>query len=99
MKAFRPKRTTRAKLALALEVAGAPAAMIARAVDGYYDDYLSPLPAPIVQLVDDCEAAGLPALAARARAGEWDGQRWEAEAWAQSPEGREVFRQLRGGTP
>jgi len=95
MKAHRPQRTTRAKLALALEVAGAPAAMIAQAVDGYYDDYLSPLAAPISQLVHDARAAGLPGIAARAQNGEFDGQRWEAVAWAKSPEGQAVFRRLR----
>lgn len=99
MKAHRPQRrqSTRAKLAQALAAAGAPAHMIAQATDGYYDDYRSSLGAPIVQLVRDATAAGLPGIAARAQAGEFDGQRWEAEAWAKSPEGREAFKALRRG--
>ena len=58
-------------------------------------NYLSSEPLPTVQLVQDLEAAGLPALAARVKAGEFDGQRWEAEAWAKSPEGRATFQELR----
>jgi len=97
MKAKRPKQTARAKLAAALASASAPAEMISKAVEGYYDDYLSPLATPIYQLVLDAEAAGLPDIAARAKAGIFDAQRWEAEAWAKSPEGRAAFWELRQG--
>ena len=45
---------TTVKLARALrEIPGVPEAMIRRAVDGHYHDYLSPLAMPEVQLVAD----------------------------------------------
>lgn len=42
--------------------------MAAKASTGYYDDFLSPLPAPATQLAADLAEAGTPgALALRAR--------------------------------
>jgi len=57
--------------------------MAQRAADGYYHDFLSPLSTPMIQLVDDLEAAGTPAaLALRTRAinGEFDAAPGEEEA-------------------
>jgi hypothetical protein len=71
--------------------------MIQKAIDGAYDDYLSASPSPIADLINDCRAHRLYALAAQAAAGVFDGQRWEAEAWAKSPDGRAVFAELRRG--
>jgi hypothetical protein len=99
---------TTAKLAKALAaIPGVPRAMIQRAVDGYYHDYLSPLAMPEIQLVSDLrELAAAPAtprdsrpllreMSQRVVDGEFDASREESDAWAASPEGRETFRQLR----
>lgn len=88
---------TSERLAQDLEAAGAPGAMIARAREGYYDDFRSELAFPCVQLVTDLRAAGLHALAARATQGEWDATPAEADAWARSPEGRQTFGELLRG--
>jgi hypothetical protein len=98
---------TTAKLARALSaIPGVPRDMIARAVDGYYHDYLSPLTFPEIQLVADLrELAGLPAtprdsrpllraLAQSVIDGEHDATKEESDAWAASPEGQETLRQL-----
>lgn len=55
--------------------------MESKARAGYYDDYMSPLATPIVQLVKDLSAVNREDLAKRAMNGEWDGTREEAEAW------------------
>jgi hypothetical protein len=99
---------TTAKLARALsEVPGMPRDMIARAVEGYYHDYLSPLAMPELQLLADLHElhaepttgpkarAALAALIARHAAGEFDASKEESDAWAASPEGRETFARLR----
>ena len=99
---------TTAKLAAALsEIPGVPEAMIKRAVDGYYHDYLSPLATPEIQLVKDLrELASRPATPRNSRPllrataqrvidGEFDASKEEADEWARSPEGQETFRQLR----
>ena len=85
---------TTEKLAQALKKAGAPAAMIAFAREGKYDDYKSDLANPIMQLVTEARAAGLDDIADRAIGGEFDGQTWEADEWAKSPEGRATFKQF-----
>jgi hypothetical protein len=92
-KAKRRQPTTE-KLAQALEAAGAPADLVHRARAGDFDDYKSELAMPITALVQEARRLGLDDIAERAEAGDFDAQGWEAEAWAQSPEGREVFRQL-----
>lgn len=89
--------STTERLAAALQAAGVAPAMVARARAGYYDDYKSPLAFPCMQLVADLEQAGQRDLAARARHGEWDGTKEEAEAWAASPDGQAAFRDLLGG--
>lgn len=67
------------------------------AAQGYYDDWESALAFPIVQLVTDLEAAGRPDLAQRARNGEWDCTREEADAWAASPDGQATLAKLNKG--
>ena len=87
---------TTEKLARALEAVNDSklAEMIRRAREGYYDDFRSPLALPTVQLVHDLIAAGQREMADRAIDGEWDATKEEGEAWARSPEGQEVFREL-----
>jgi hypothetical protein len=58
---------------------------------GYYDDYHSELATPIIQLVMDLTAAGRNDLADRARNGEFDGTKEEAEAWFER-EGKDLLR-------
>lgn len=99
---------TTAKLASALSaIPGVPREMIQRAIDGYYHDFLSPLTFPEIQLVSDLrDLAKLPAtprlsrpllreLAQAVIDGKYDASPEESEAWANSPEGRDIFRQLR----
>lgn len=90
---------TTERLAKALEALNNPRAapMIKRAREGHYDDYLSPLAAPISALVKDAQEIGEPAFAQRAIHGEFDGTKEESDAWAASPEGQATFRQLMGG--
>lgn len=71
--------------------------MAAKAREGYYHDFLSPLDTPCMQLVNDLAAVGTAAaMAIRARAidGEFDASAEESKAWADSPEGREAFGML-----
>ena len=81
------RKPTTERLAEALELMHAPPAMIKRARDGYYDDFKSPLELPIVALVRHAQQAGLKRIAERAINGEFDAQPWEAEEWANTPEG------------
>lgn len=60
------------------------------ALAGRYDDYESEHDTPCLDLVRDLEAAGAGDLADRARNGEWDGTREEAEAWFER-EGRHLL--------
>lgn len=100
---------TTAKLARALEaVPGVPAAMIQRARDGYYHDFLSPLATPEMQLVADLrELASKPATPRNSRDllrelaqavidGEYDASKEESDQWAASPEGQALFAELAG---
>jgi hypothetical protein len=89
-------RTTE-RLAAAMQVAHCPPAMVQRARDGWYDDFRSPLVAPCIELVADLERIGQRKLAQRARNGEFDATRDEAEAWRRSEEGQAAFRDLSGG--
>lgn len=64
---------------------------------GLYHDYLSPLAMPCVALTKHLLDIGTPeamALRQRAVAGEFDASQAEAEAWADSQEGRETFAML-----
>jgi len=67
--------------------------MAARAAEGYYHDYLSPLPMPEKKLCDELTIAGTPAalaLCERVKLGDYDAseeEEEEEEEWASSPEG------------
>jgi hypothetical protein len=85
---------TSEKLARALEAAGAPAAMATAARAGCYDDYKSDSATPCVDLVNDLARLmstpryaineAIRELFGRARNGEFDAQKWESDAWAES---------------
>ena len=81
---------TKDRLAADLDAAGAPAWMSALAREGGYDDYESATPMPIIRLVQDCQAAGLTALAQRAMQGDYDATLEEGNAWMQR-EGRHLL--------
>jgi hypothetical protein len=73
--------TTIQKLVEALTNAGAPEKMIKKARQGYYDDYASPLVAPISQLVFDAKKYGLGDICQRAIEGDFDGTKEEGDEW------------------
>ena len=83
--------STKERLARAMEAAsilaravgrpGVPAALIAKARAGGFDDYEADSPAPIIDLVNALRRVGFSDLAQRAIDGEFDGTREEAEAW------------------
>lgn len=83
-------------LAQELEKAGL-AAMAAKAREGYYHDFLSPLAMPCQQLAADLlEVGTVEALMLRQRHinGEFDANTEESEEWAKSLEGRRAMREL-----
>jgi hypothetical protein len=87
---------TKDLLAEALAEAGLPD-MAARAREGYYHDFLSPLASPALQLAEDLRAAGTPAARAlreRHLEGKFDASDDEANEWAASIEGQEIFGQF-----
>lgn len=88
---------TTEKLAKALEEAGAPLEMIEKAHRGFYDDYKSPIGNPIMQLVIDSRAHRLHDIEQRAKDGEFDGTKEEADAWSGSEEGQQMLREFMGG--
>ena len=66
-------------------------AMSIKAAQGYYHDFLSPLPMPCQQLAADLKAAGTPAALAlldRHLNGEFDASKEESDEWARSPDGQ-----------
>ncbi len=65
-----------------------------RARAAEYDDFESGSVTPIGDLVAALRQTGDEDLAKRAMEGEWDGTAEESEAWAASPEGREMIRGL-----
>lgn len=88
---------TTARLAKALEEAGAPDSMVRAARGGRYDDYKCEESAtPCVDLVNHLAAlTNTPQFAvnekivdlrARAMKGEFDAQKWESDEWARSVE-------------
>lgn len=90
---------TKDRLAEALDQAGLPT-MAARARKGYYDDFLSELPLPIITLCKELaltDTAAARALRARVVNGEFDATSEESDAWAESPDGQETFRRLMEG--
>lgn len=74
-------KRTKDKLAKALKEANAPKWMIDRALIGYYDDFEGTIAMPIVVLVNDCHDNGLEDIADRAKDGEFDSTKEEAEEW------------------
>lgn len=71
--------------------------MAAKAREGYYHDFLSPLDRPELTLVHELRLIGTPgAMALRQRAinGDFDARLEESEAWAKSADGQEASRQL-----
>lgn len=82
---------TTERLAAALEEERAPKWMVDAARVGRYDDYKSELAFPIMQLVRDSRFYNLTRIVRRAKDGEFDGTRQEADAWAASEEGRKIF--------
>jgi hypothetical protein len=87
---------TKDKLAAELTKAGLHE-MAAMASQGFYDDFLSPLDTPCLQLAHDLAQAATPAaLALRERHlnGEFDATLEESDAWADSPEGQAAFQSL-----
>jgi hypothetical protein len=87
---------TKDKLAAELERAGLHL-MAAKAREGWYHDFLSPLDFPEMQLDHDLAIAGTPAaLALRERHhnGEFDASIEESDAWAESPDGQATINKL-----
>lgn len=81
---------TKDRLAHELEIIGL-ADMAAKAREGYYDDFLSPLDAPIMALVTELAGVrSMQAIGLRQRVinGEFDATTAESDAWAASPEGQ-----------
>jgi len=94
------RKPTTERLAEALSLAGAPKWMIDNANAGVYDDFKSPHALPIMTLVFDAQSCGLPTIIDRAKAGEFDGTKEEADEWANSADGRATFSEfLRGLKP
>lgn len=73
--------TTKERLALALEEAGAPKKMVEQARAGRFDIYESQSRTPLRDLVDIAAWTGLTDIADRAMRGEWDGTVEEARAY------------------
>lgn len=83
---------TKDRLAEALEKAGCHAAA-ELAARGYYDDYLSPLALPAMQLVKDLSKIDTPearAIIERVKDGDFDATAEEADAWARSVDGQQA---------
>lgn len=72
----------------------AQAALLERARADYYNDYFGEPDEPLIALVRDARAAGLPGIADQAINGDFDGTKAEADEWAASPEGQETFAEL-----
>jgi len=77
--------------------------MAAKAKQGWYHDFLSPLNAPELQLSMDLVEASMAGnkhateLRHRHHAGEFDATKEESDEWAESQEGKEMFRRLIDG--
>lgn len=93
-----PDGSTRERLAQALAEAGAPTGMIAAARAGRWDDFLSDHPMPQHLAVEEFRANGLPDLAERVIAGDFDATAAESRAWVLSDEGRSTLAEF-GRTP
>jgi hypothetical protein len=93
---------TKDKLAEELERAGLPE-MAAKARDGFYHDFLSPLDFPELQLDADLQKAAArgnqaaSVLRSRHHNGDFDASMEESEEWAASPDGQEAYKRLISG--
>jgi hypothetical protein len=85
------------KLVVALIGANAPDSLVVAARKSAFHDFKSDSITPSINLVRECERNGLPSIAQRARQGEFDAGKDEADAWAESPDGVSTFRYLSGG--
>lgn len=85
---------TSEKLALALEEECAPAWMVRHARSKYYDDFESAWGNPFDRLIVDLRRCGLHNLARRVLDAEFEGQKWESDEWAASPEGLAAIHQF-----
>ena len=61
----------------------APSFIIAKAIREEYNDFLSPSPTPIMDLVHDAFAANLPKIMEYAMEGKYDATKYEADEWMQ----------------
>lgn len=89
--------TSAAFLARVLAAEGAPEHMVSLAAEAHYDDFLSPLATPCLQLLADAREAGLDRIVEWHTQGLFDATKAESDAWAASPEGRATFRELADG--
>lgn len=88
---------TKERLARELEKAGAPARIVEKAREGWYDDFESPFSFPTHALVQELRATrmtGMIEFAKRVKGGEFDGTREQAREWAQSREGQGALKGL-----
>lgn len=65
--------------------------IIARAREGFYDTFNSPLEDPQRALADDLRFYGHHTFARRVLSGEFDATMVEADAWANSPAGKSAL--------
>lgn len=87
---------TKDMLAGELEKAGLTE-MAAKAREGYYHDFLSPLDDPALTLADDLTKVGTPAaldLLQRHMQGDFDATLEESEEWITSEDGKAAIRSL-----
>lgn len=89
--------STPAFLARVLAEQGAPGHMVSLAAEAHYDDFLSPLATPCLQLLADAREAGLTNIVAWHTDGVFDATKAESDAWAASPDGQSVFSELAQG--
>lgn len=90
----REGETSAAFLARVLADEGAPGHMVSLAAENHYDDFLSPLATPCLQLLADAREAGLTNIVEWHSDGVFDATKAESDAWAASPEGQATFREL-----
>ena len=88
----KPVIPTTERLAEALEELGDPRLdeMIKRARQGFYDDYKSPYPFPLLKLKLELQSAGYTWMVNRVIAGEFDATYEEAREWFEK-EGRHLI--------
>lgn len=82
------------KLVEALVSAGAPAGLVEKARASVFHDFKSESATPIVNLVLECEAAGLTEIANQARNGAFDATKLESDEWASSEDGQAAMKTL-----